>query len=773
MKENTTSWLGKHNHPEKDVQFSLPEAIHFLLKFRPDLVNYESKTVNDRMLLYFWWKANGTREYPDFDWKLREIDLNYLSQFDAESLITKFPKCVTLWFRNQAPDVLDRETLLVELKKCRLLSLTDFCGFPRFLDVIINSRPDLCLAFDPLTFQGQVAALHWWDSFGHQEYPRLSWRGADIWAELNDYVHHADIATVFIPHFVKPLIMSRKDFPATMTTDTPGALMDAAKWWDKIGNKEYHQLRWDTTSIWSYFGDVDEAPPVLLPVPRFAQVLLNHRADLRANFQIDNLVGQIFFFEWWNNHGRIEYPRLTWNIWCDLLAVHPANSQKALDIPRFLAAIWSERNDLQSVFKIDTVAGTNGLIKWWQRHGKNEYGLMAAIDIQRGSDNLSYYASANFPHGSLPYGVNVIGFPQGMLGLGEDARVAALAIDTLSVPVVVVNAPMSGPAKLVHTADRLLSENLRYGISLFCLPPAEMIRLALGGGRHIIDSNTYKIGAWPWELPKWPRAFGRADDFVDEIWAQSRYVESVYLQLGRKPVFHMPMVVEIPRPLNPDRKRFGLDTGSFLFYLMFDGNSWLSRKNPMAGVLAFQKAFGSAKEPVGLVVKAMNVRDDDPVWQAICRVAGEDSSRIKIISEQLGRQDSIDFMAACDSYISLHHAEGFGRVIAEAMLLEQPVVVTNFSGNVDFCKDSTSYLVNGELVSLRDGEYLFHDGQYWCDPDVDIAAAQLRRLYENPSERIQIAAAGRTKIETDYSIKAVALSYKQRLEAIAGRNYHI
>jgi glycosyltransferase involved in cell wall biosynthesis len=766
MNENATTWLDKYLHPIEDVPFSLPEAIHFLLKFRPDLANYECQTIRGRMLIYFWWKAYGERDYRDFDWCLREQDISYLRQFDAETLITKFPECIALWLMGHGPDVLDRKALLVVLTQHRRLSLTEFVVFPFFLDVIVDSRPDLCRAFDCSTFQGQVAALHWWDSTGCQEYSRLNWRGADVWDELNEYLPHPEFAEVHAPHFLAPLLQSREDFPATMKTASLGALIDAAKWWDQTGYKEYPYLRWNTAPIWSFLSELDEESPGHLPLPRFAQVLLNHRPDLAAAFQIDNLVGQIVFFEWWNNHGRIEYPRFTWNIWRDILATEPVNNPDHPRIPRFLAAIWSERNDLQSIFHIESVDGANGLVHWWQERGRNEYGFINATCIQRDADNLSFQSSVNSTFGSLPHGVNVIGFPQGMLGLGEDARVAALAIETLSVPVVVVNAPISGPAKREHSADRLLSENLRYGISMFCLPPAEMIRLALEGGRHIIESNTYKIGAWPWELPHWPEAFGRADDLVNEIWAQSRYVESVYSTLGRKPVFHMPMTVQIPRPVNPDRRRFGLAEGRFLFYLMFDGNSWLSRKNPMAGVHAFHKAFGSGNEPVGLVVKAMNVRDDDPEWQAIYRLAVKDSSRIKIISEHLSRQDTIDFMASCDAYISLHRAEGFGRVIAEAMLLEQPVVATNFSGNLDFCTQKTSYLVDGALVPLRNGDYLFHDGQYWCDPDIDIAAAQLRCLYENPVERANIAFAGRARVENDYSQIAVANAYRQRLKEI-------
>ena len=73
----------------------------------------------------------------------------------------------------------------------------------------------------------------------------------------------------------------------------------------------------------------------------------------------------------------------------------------------------------------------------------------------------------------------------------------------------------------------------------------------------------------------------------------------MYAKLGRTPVHHMPMAVVIPTPQAIDRQRYGLPTDDFLFYLMFDGNSWLTRKNPVAGMQAFKQAF--TKKPAASV----------------------------------------------------------------------------------------------------------------------------------------------------------------------------
>jgi glycosyltransferase involved in cell wall biosynthesis len=358
-------------------------------------------------------------------------------------------------------------------------------------------------------------------------------------------------------------------------------------------------------------------------------------------------------------------------------------------------------------------------------------------------------------------GINIIGFPQGSLGIGEDARMVAGVFERQSVPVALINAPISGPPKLDSSMNHLLSDVLLYNTTIFCLPPTEMYRLAIEGGRHLIEAETYKIGAWPFELPHWPTSYHRLYEFVDEIWAQSKFVESVYLRLPNTRVRKMPMAVTIPKVEGRDRSHFGLPKDKFIFYLMFDGNSWLSRKNPLAGVMAYQQAF-KRNGNAALVIKVMNVQPKNKEWAEILRISSEDPN-IYILDELLDSQEKINFMACCDAYISLHRSEGFGRVIAEAMLLNQPVITTNFSGNLDFCHPNTSYLVDGKLIPLSPGDYKFNEGQYWFEPNIMMAAQQLIQVYENKIQRTSIASAGKAFILDNYSVEAVGRSYMGQL----------
>ncbi|MFT4065274.1 glycosyltransferase family 4 protein [Paraburkholderia sp.] len=916
-KKNKTGWLAEYRHPSPEELFCLPSAIYFLMKFRADLARFNSKALNDRITLYFWWEMSARETYPDFDWVLRQEDLEYLRQLDNDTLIERHPEAVMYWLGSTRPSVLDtkhlNETLLepqtvqeeagLQLPKLitmivsnrgdlsqafSLGTLTGYLNcldwwdahgqsacpritwqppvswsrllepidapdssampFPRFLALITTERPDLRSAFDLNSFTSRLACLSWWEEHGQREYPRIKWPLPPIGGAMLEPEQPPVDDGPHVPRFLSLIVKERPDLQASFELRSVKGRLSCLSWWIEHGQHQYRSIRWLPPTVpaalfepeWGTHSD-------WLPVPRFLRLLYEERQDLQALCTLDSFTGRLKCLSWWVEHGQHQYPAIHWVIPPlpeDLFRMEPGQQCALPLLPRFLLLIWNERPDLQASFNLNRFSERLGLVSWWDRNGHDEYyaikwspthlaeelariddeqpaedtllprflvmiasdrpDLRKAYDMstETGRDQLvrwwNEWAPTEYPLlGSLKvrwadspdddadddaceparyharvegvgydFGVNVIGFPQGVLGLGEDARMAARVLKLASTPITLVNAPMSGPAKLDHSVDHLISDELKYNISLICLPAPEMVRLALEGGRELIDAPTHKIGAWPWELPHWPSAFGNVHQMVDEIWAQSRFVQSVYTRLGNTPVYHMPMAVEVPAPLEPKRERFGLPSNEFLFYLMFDGNSWLSRKNPLAGVQAFKHAFGKSSPGVGLIIKAMNVREDDPVWRAVLELVADDS-RIHIVSERLSRQDSTDFMACCDAYISLHRSEGFGRVIAEAMALGQPVVATNFSGNVDFCEPDTAFLVDGELIPLRPGDYLFAEGQYWCDPDVSTAAEQLKRMIDDAPLRERIAQAGKARIERDYSVEAVARAYARRLTNIA------
>ena len=85
----------------------------------------------------------------------------------------------------------------------------------------------------------------------------------------------------------------------------------------------------------------------------------------------------------------------------------------------------------------------------------------------------------------------------------------------------------------------------------------------------------------------------------------------------------------------------------------------------------------------------------------------------------------------CDCFVSLHRSEGFGIPIAEAMLLEKPVIVTSYSANMDFTTPGNSFLVKYKLLEIDHDYGPYRKGWVWADPDLDHAAELMRYAYEH------------------------------------------
>ncbi len=587
------------------------------------------------------------------------------------------------------------------------------------------------------TLDARIATYLWWNIHGRLTYQELSWElSQEEYAYLQ--THEVDGALRYMPNVAVQWLRSNKALGFKVSEGYAKNLM-----------KPVQVEGLDESCI----------------LPKFIQMIYEDRQDLKQ-FDLRLIFHYWVFLKWWDHYGQFEYPRLAWstrdNVLTPLLA--PVTLDNGLQLPKFLVLLFRHSPNLKDWLEPSTEANS-GLVDWWQTKGKQENPFFENVDLFEVSANV--YSAEEVELN----GVNVVGFAQGVLGLGEDARLLGDCCVENDVPVAMINAPIAGPEKVIELKPEWKQAHYpQYNTTVFCLPPTEMMRLGIEIGRPFIDFDAYNIGACPWELPNWPVMFANVRNFVDEFWAQSEYVKNCLAKQGDTPTYKMPIAVTMPTPTENVRSRFDLPADSYLFYLMFDGNSWLTRKNPLAGVQAFQKAFSdiNAEKKVGLVIKAMNINPDNKDWQKIEKIVSADP-RINVITEKLSRQDVVNFMDSCDSYISLHRSEGFGRVIAEAMLLKQPVIATNFSGNVDFCHPDTAFLVDGELVPLKPKDYLFTEGQYWCDPEVEIAAEQIKRVYHDQANSAQIAQKGANYIAEHYSVSTVAALQMQRLQEIWAR----
>ncbi len=209
----------------------------------------------------------------------------------------------------------------------------------------------------------------------------------------------------------------------------------------------------------------------------------------------------------------------------------------------------------------------------------------------------------------------------------------------------------------------------------------------------------------------------------------------------------------------------------FTFLTTFDSFSFAERKNPLAVVRAFQAAFHKEDREVALIIKTWNrSRVSDAyqvsVWLAIDDLVRDDP-RVRIIDETFTYEQILSLKLACDCYVSLHRAEGFGFGMLEAMQLGRPVIATAYSGNMDFCTPENSYLVDYDLVPVAHDEYpAVERGSVWADPNLASAAAAMRQAVSNRDEAKERGLRAAQFVRSNFSIQAIADRYGRRLNEI-------
>ena len=340
-----------------------------------------------------------------------------------------------------------------------------------------------------------------------------------------------------------------------------------------------------------------------------------------------------------------------------------------------------------------------------------------------------------------PFGVNLIGHIRGDFGLGESCRIVAGMLRASNVPFSVYNLPQNGSAGESNMTWRDQERsNLPYSVNLVHLNPNEIANAVWRLDRKRLTAG-YNIAFWLWELPEFPREWNYTFQLFDEIWTPAEFVSDSICRCTEKPVYTMPYgFAEPATDAAYDRRYFGLPQEPFLFLLSYDGNSVSERKNPLGAVRAYCAAFQKTERNVGIVIKATHAQARD--LQEIRKYL-DGYPHVYVLAQSYSKEEFNSLIKCVDAYVSLHRAEGFGLVMAEAMLLGTPVIATAWSANMEFMNENTACLVDADVVEIEREIPPYHKGNHWAQPDEHQAAQWMRRLRDD--QDFAAALAGRAQ----------------------------
>lgn len=229
------------------------------------------------------------------------------------------------------------------------------------------------------------------------------------------------------------------------------------------------------------------------------------------------------------------------------------------------------------------------------------------------------------------------------------------------------------------------------------------------------------IAYWVCESTELREHFHNRHEEFDDIWTASTFCAGVFeRELGRKAKViphcarkycYSPQHNETPKILIP-----------------FDFGSRFERKNPVQAIKACRDAFGTSCE---VTLKTRNAPDSILEW--MIKEAGP--MPIKVNNINLSNDQFDELYRKTDIVLSLHHSEGFGLHLLEAMAFGKKVVSTDYGGSCDFVLKSNAWPVEAKEAPVNDP--LFEG--CWGYPDHDHAVEQLRAAADADETKCQKA----------------------------------
>jgi glycosyltransferase involved in cell wall biosynthesis len=246
-----------------------------------------------------------------------------------------------------------------------------------------------------------------------------------------------------------------------------------------------------------------------------------------------------------------------------------------------------------------------------------------------------------------------------------------------------------------------------------------------------------RIAYWAWELERMPGAWRGNIRYFHEIWAPSEFtVRAIEAAKPGIPVRSVGYALPLSPPDLPEQGDW-LDmfapNGERIILNAFDMRSSMDRKNPIAAINVFRDACRDRDDAILLLKPSSSEWCGADSRRLMDAINGD--HRIRLVTRTLNASEMRSLIASSDIYLSPHRSEGFGLMLVKSLLAGMDVIMTNWSGNVDFGDLPGVHPIDYDLIPVHDQSKVYNaPGSVWADPDAAQAAQILRDLLAMPVE---------------------------------------
>ena len=264
------------------------------------------------------------------------------------------------------------------------------------------------------------------------------------------------------------------------------------------------------------------------------------------------------------------------------------------------------------------------------------------------------------------------------------------------------------------------------------------------------------IGPYGWEESKFPQEYVQwFNTKLTMVLAVSKYVKDVLKDNGVSvPICITGNIVE--DILEVVAKPFSFDLPSEFKLLHI--SSCFPRKGLDILIQAFELLEKSLQ--ISLIIKTFpnphnNILKDlennnyviTKVYEENILLYEKNTKKILLINKDISQSQIKYLYENSDILVAPSFGEGFGLPMAEAMLLNLPVITTGYGGQTDFCTNETSWLIDFDL--LPSNSHLNLKNSFWAVPKVNSLKTLIESIYNTPLEKIQ----EKTALAKDFILK--------------------
>jgi glycosyltransferase involved in cell wall biosynthesis len=428
-------------------------------------------------------------------------------------------------------------------------------------------------------------------------------------------------------------------------------------------------------------------------------------------------------------------------------------------VSRYLRHVYLSRPDLSRAFPEVPGRDTERFFAWANDHGRDEIPIPDAFIPPR-----TIAAHPSLGRNASSTSVNLVGFLDASLGIGEVARRLGRALDAAGV----VHADLAFTARR-DTASSFDARAVPHDTNIVCINPDSLVRFIEHAGESFVRDR-YTIGVWFWETAELAPSMAWAFDLVDEVWAASEFVAQAIR--ARAPARVPVNLVRLPLLAPPTDPGFALaDVGVVdrvpTFLASWDYQSVVDRKNPLAVIDAYRNAF-TATDGTQLLLKSTNAQKRPDAHERVRFAVGRRRD-IRIVDDVLTAERNASLLAHSSCVVSLHRSEGLGLNLADAIALGVPVIATRYGGNVDFMRDDDTFLVPYRLVDVGPDNHPYQSDAQWAEPDTAAAAQMMRTVVDNPTFANARTRHAQERLAEEFGIAPAAASVAERLRRSSER----